>query len=142
MLEVDTEEEVPGGTDGNLVLNPGFETGTLESWVGWGGAPREVIMAADAPSGDYVVHIVGGGAPEQIVAVEANTDYILGATARIPSGTVTLGIKPATINENIGMVVFDSIGWKRQEFTFNSGDNTELKFFFYAQAYAGACRRW
>ena len=132
MFGVDEPEPVIVN-DGNLVVNPSFETGTFQGWTGWGGSPREVITDADAPDGDHVVHIVGGGAPEQIVALEANTEYILGATARVPSGRVTLGVKPSTENTNLGAVVFDEDAWVRKEFTFNTGNVTEVKFFFFAQ---------
>jgi len=132
MLEVDTEEDTPGNGDGNLVVNSGFETGDFTGWTGWGGAPREVIMDDDAPSGDYVVHIVGAGAPEQIVTLEPNTDYVLGCKSRIASGQINFGVKPTTINENLGLIALDSTGWHQKEFTFNTGENSEVKFFFYA----------
>jgi hypothetical protein len=132
MFDVD-EPDPLDNADGNLVVNSSFETGDFQGWTGWGGAPREVISDPDAPEGDKVVHITGAGAPEQIVTVEANTEYILGATARIPRGRVTLGVKPSTANENIGSVVFDTDAWTRKEFTFNTGDVTEIKLFFFAQ---------
>jgi len=115
------------------VINPGFETGDFTGWTGWGGAHREVIMDTDAQGGDFVTHIVGGGAPEQIIALDANTDYILGATARVPSGRVTMGVKPSSSNENIASTVFDSTGWVRKEIRFNTGNATEVKIFFFAQ---------
>jgi|GEM_PF-802856 len=131
LLDVDTPEPI---ADDNLVVNPGFETGDFSGWTGWGGFPREVVTISDAPEGSKVVRIVGGGAPEQIVRLEANTEYILGATARIVQGQVALGIKSTTSDDIIASVLFTETDWIRKTVTFTTGDETELKFFFFAMA--------
>jgi hypothetical protein len=47
----------------NLIANGDFETGNIEGWIGWG-SNREVVTN-NQHSGNYAIHIVGQGAPEQ-----------------------------------------------------------------------------
>ena len=135
----DVDEEAPvDDLNGNLLENASFETGNFDSWVGWGGNPREVIAVDDAPDGDFVTRIANGGAPEYILNLDPNTEYKVAGTAKVTSGSVRLGIK---VNDATGTtlnsVLFnegDHADWTRQEFTFTTGEETNLKLFFFAMA--------
>ena len=138
LLDVDEVATSGGGGGGgdpdNLINNPGFETGEFTpDWIGWGGNPREVV-STNVASGDYAARIVGGGAPEQIVALEPNTDYVLGCKAHIISGQVILGIKiNDASNTTLGaQPIAANAGYEDVEFTFNSGSTTDAKIYFFA----------
>lgn len=59
----------------NLVQNPSFESGTMQSWENWG---NMAVDGADRYNGSYGAHIgpMGGGA--QQVAVSPSSSYTLG----------------------------------------------------------------
>lgn len=118
-----------------IVTNGDFETGSLTGWVGWGTPGAEVISTpANVYAGNYSVHIVGGGAPEQNVALKANTDYKLTAYAKAISGSISLGIKSNSGGNTIKSVEVASTTYQEYSFTFNSSTYTDLKFYFYAAA--------
>ncbi|MEM6963641.1 MAG: carbohydrate binding domain-containing protein [Bacteroidota bacterium] len=117
-----------------LIVNGGFETGNFEGWVGWGGNPRAVV-SDNVHSGNYAVHIVGAGAPEQVLSLQPNTTYTLSCFAKAISGVVTFGVK-----ENHGAEVFlggvdvTDAEYTEYAFDFTTGSNANVKFYFFAQA--------
>lgn len=40
LLDIDADAPTGGSPNGNLVKNPGFETGNFTDWIGWGGTVR------------------------------------------------------------------------------------------------------
>lgn len=116
-----------------IEVNGGFEKGTFKGWAGWGGNPREVLDNNQF-EGNYAVHIVGGGATEQIVTLKPNTDYILTCQAKVISGSIDFGIKEEGDDETfIAGTPVTAPEYTEYKLEFNTGANTECKFYFYAQ---------
>ena len=78
---------------GQEIINPGFETGTLEGWTQTQGSSSG--LSTDAHSGGHSLRIDGRGTVEQIVeGLEKGTDYILRAYVKCgPGGRANPGVK-------------------------------------------------
>ncbi|GGG40090.1 hypothetical protein GCM10011532_24790 [Christiangramia forsetii] len=126
---VDVDEKPQGGA---LLINGGFETGDFTGWIGWGGNPKEVVNN-NQYAGNYAVHIVGGGAPEQVVTLKPNTQYNLSAYAKVLSGDIVLGIKQNQGGAVVGSVAFTASEYTQKSFTFTTGSDANLKVYFFAQ---------
>jgi len=116
-----------------LFVNGDFETG---DFTGWQGQNDEMSVISDNPhGGNYAVKVAGGqwAGVEQKVAVEPNTDYKFTFWARYESGSgehtmfVMAGGKNL-YSETVRVSAAD--GWKKFEYTINSGEyaNLILKF--------------
>jgi beta-glucanase (GH16 family) len=133
---LDIDEEVSEPTPAKeLIQNGGFETGDLSGWIGWGGNPREVVADKQA-AGNHAVRIRGAGAPEQVVSVRPNAEYVLSAMVKAVSGRVILGIKPTTTDEALTSIVVVDTAYTRYELPFNSGTYSELKVYLFAPSEA------
>jgi len=118
-----------------IVTNGDFETGNLTGWVGWGTPGANITSdAANVYAGNYSVHILGAGAPEQNITVKANTDYKLTCYAKASSGSISLGIKSNSGGNTLKSIEVASTDYQEYSFTFNSGTYSDLKFYFYAAA--------
>jgi hypothetical protein len=133
LLDIDADVPTGVSADGNLVKNPGFETGDFTDWIGWGGTPREVVMNNQS-AGDYATRIVGGGAPEQIIDVAPNTEYTLSCMAKVVTGQVALGVKPTDSNDIIASINITGTEYAEHSVTINSGDRSQVKIYFFAMA--------
>ncbi|WP_020570182.1 carbohydrate binding domain-containing protein [Neolewinella persica] len=133
LLNIDADVPMEGSPDGNLVKNPGFEAGDFTDWIGWGGNPREVVMNNQS-AGDYAARIVGGGAPEQVIEVTPNTEYILSCMAKVVTGQVALGVKPTDSNDIIASTNITRTEYADYSVTFNSGARSQVKIYFFAMA--------
>ena len=131
LVKVDSVLQKPVET--GLLQNSGFEEGSLNNWPGWGGNPLEVV-SNNQHSGKYAVHLVGGGAPEQVVALKSNTSYTLSCFAKVMKGKVVLGIKE---NNSTGKALaskeVSSEEYALNELKFTTAAETNLKIYFYAQ---------
>jgi|GEM_PF-1317143 len=91
-----TSPPPPTPVPGNLVSNPGFESGFLSPWGQW----NEVeIVGANQHSGNYALHVWSAPASsEQVISgLQSNRTYILKAWAKLaaPGGQeeVMIGVK-------------------------------------------------
>lgn len=114
---VDDFELVP-----NLVLNAGFEEGTLNHWDDWGGAS---ITGDYVKSGTHAAKISGEykGFAQSIGGLKPNTTYTLTGWVALDSsgGSVQIGVKDyggPEINYTIS-----SNGYARDQLTFTTGEN-------------------
>lgn len=112
--------------NGNMLTNPGFETGGLANWAGWG---TRSASAAAAFSGAAGVQ-VGEGSLERVVSVQPNTKYTLRAKGRkAGGGGYTLGVKESGAAETF--VRKDNNVWQDIEHTFTTGNSTTARIYFY-----------
>lgn len=131
LVDVNDPNETQAQT---IVTNGGLETGDLTGWTTWGSPGAEVISSLDnVYQGNYAVHIVGAGAPEQMVSLKPNTNYILSCYAKAVSGTISLGIKSNSTGTSIATTDVSGDQYKEYSLAFNSANYTDLKFYFYAQ---------
>jgi hypothetical protein len=88
-----------GGTGdtsgGNLVINPGFETGSLTPWTTYGNAQ---IFASNASNGIYSVGVgAGSGVFQTLYHLKPSTTYLLKASAKVTqtasNGGAYIGVK-------------------------------------------------
>jgi len=79
-----------GQTPTNLIKNPGFETGDLNSWGGF--SNREVVNN-NANTGNFAVKVTGVAGAQQIVNLKPNTQYTLSAQIKTQGGQGILGVK-------------------------------------------------
>ncbi len=130
---VKVDSVIQKAAEPGLLNNNGFEEGSLNGWPGWGGYPLEVVPN-NQHSGKYAVHIVGGGAPEQVVSLKSNTTYLLSCFAKVMKGKVVLGIKE---NNSTGKALaskeVSSGEYTLNELKFTTASETNLKIYFYAQ---------
>lgn len=128
---IDVDDPLPTES---LIVNGGFETGDFEGWTGWGGSPREVV-SDDVHSGDYAVHIVGAGAPEQALTLKPNTTYTLSCFGKSVAGTITFGVKENDAGQAfLGGVDVTAPTYTEYSFDFTTGSEVNVKCYFFAQA--------
>jgi len=98
-----TVTNTPGGPtntptatpSGNVVVNPGFETGALTPWTAWNSAS---VVASNARTGTYAGQVTGStaGSAEQIISgLSVNTTYTLVGWAKVSASGVEarIGVK-------------------------------------------------
>jgi len=130
---LDVNEPLTAATN-NFIQNSGLETGDFTNWIGWGGSPREVVSDDHVYSGNYAIHIVGAGAPEQVVLLSPNTTYRLSCYAKVISGEIALGVKETNTEETfLGSIDFGETDYTRKSFEFTTGDEPEVKIYFFAE---------
>jgi len=106
------------------IVNPGFEQG----WEGWMDIDKDnqsTSISGDSRTGEKSAKITSPeGSFAQVVAVKANTDYVLGAWVM---GTGIVGVK---IEQQL---VFERQGktktWKQVQVAFNSGEHKQVAVF-------------
>jgi hypothetical protein len=92
----------------NLVLNPGFESGS-KNWTNWG---NSAAVKSDAVGGSYSLRVgTGAGGRHQKVALSPNQAYALTAKTKGETG-------------HIGVTFRDSAGTIVKEFSLLSGSTT------------------
>jgi len=128
---VEVDEPLVSSAD-PTVINGGFESGDFDGWIGWGGMPREVVTD-DVYSGNYAAHIVGAGAPEQVLELEPNTSYTLSCYAKAVAGTIAFGVKENISQEVLGGVDVTEAEYTYHSFDFTTTNNTVVKFYFFAE---------
>jgi len=79
-----------GPNTNNLVKNPGFETGNLNSWGGF--SAREVVNN-NVNSGTFSAKVTGVAGLQQVITVKPNTTYTLSAQIKTQGGQGILGVK-------------------------------------------------
>lgn len=109
------------------IINGGFETGNMEGWTSWGGNPIEVVDH-DHYSGDYAIHVVGAGAPEQVIDVKPNTEYTLTCQAKAVKGSISLGVKQGSS----GTVQISENSYVKKTLSFTTDNSGSVKIYFYA----------
>ncbi|WP_271770041.1 carbohydrate binding domain-containing protein [Aquimarina algiphila] len=130
LFPIDQAEPLPSN---NIIENNGgFEKGNLIEWSGWSEAIREVV-STNTFEGKYAAHIKGTGAYERVVSLKPNTNYTLTAQAKVISGSINFGIKEnAASNVAIASKNLTNTEYTKSSLEFNTGNKTNLKFFFYA----------
>lgn len=118
----------------NLVSNGDVENGTpiTGAWTSWGAAGNVTFSKAgdEKYTNAKGAKIIGGGGLEQVINVVPNTEYVYTVMARKISGNARIGIKEASVNENISSVTpIISNEFKEYTVEFNSGARTEVKLF-------------
>jgi len=110
---------------GNLLTNPGFETGDLSGWAGWG--TRSVTNQSF--TGNAAIQI-GAGAAEMVINVLPNTNYTLKAKGKKSGGGwMRLGVKEDGAAES--WTESSSTTWTDLEHTFTTGNSTTARIYFY-----------
>ncbi|WNR42885.1 CBM96 family carbohydrate-binding protein [Paenibacillus roseipurpureus] len=120
---------------GNIVLNPGFESGSA-SWSLWGGGS---LASIGANSGANAVKVAGSdGGAEQTITVAPNKTYRLLARGRvdIAGDSIKAGVKNYGGTEKA--VAFTSQSYVQGGLTFTTGSsNTTAIVYFYKPAGSG-----
>lgn len=110
---------------GNLLTNPGFESGGLAGWTGWGTRSA----GTTAFSGAAGVQ-VGEGAIERVVAVQPNMKYTLKVKGRKSGGGwYRLGSKEGGAGETY--TAFTNTAWADASHTFTTGNANTVLIYFY-----------
>jgi beta-glucanase (GH16 family) len=111
---------------GNMIDNPGFETGDLASWTGWG---TRSATTTTAHSGKTSVQ-VGDGSAEMVIDVLPNTSYTLTAWGEKTGGSwFRLGVKDDGASETY--TESTATDWTLITLNFTTGDTTSARIYFY-----------
>jgi len=107
----------------NLIKNPGFETGNLNSW-GRGFSTREVV-SNNINTGNFAVKVTGvAGAQQQILNLKPNTQYTLSAQIKTQGGQGILGVKNyGGPEKGVGV---NSSTYTSRSLSFTTGSNTTV----------------
>jgi len=115
----------------NLVVNPGFETGSLSPWTGAG---TFAVVNNNALSGTYSARIEGTGGNssfiQTIYGLRPNTTYTVTGWYKVESGSVSIGV----INYGDDQIAFStsSTSYEKETFTFTTGaSNTSAQIFLW-----------
>ena len=105
-------------TPANLLENPGFESGSVEPWIPWGGgsASREPW---DVRTGEWAVALNGVSSVEQVIAVDPSTHY----TLRMHGKVNTWGGKAY-----IGVSEYGYAAWKELPITWTDFQERTITF--------------
>ncbi|THF76728.1 cellulase family glycosylhydrolase [Cohnella fermenti] len=124
LLQSDEENE-----DVNLVLNPGFESGTATNWQFWGGSGTGSVSseAGDSHSGDNALKVSSGGGGYYL-ELEPHTSYVLSAYGKnaVAGDTFSFGIQYNVDNAGTPekhIVNFNSTDYSFGQFIFTTPDN-------------------
>jgi hypothetical protein len=123
---------------GNLVLNPGFETGSLSPWTNW---QDTSVVDNNAHTGTYTVRITGEGSAEQVVSgLTDNITYTLTAwgKAETEGDEICIGAKNY---DNSGFQVvacLNSTSYTQGTVSFTSADGLQSVKVFCYHAASGA----
>lgn len=114
----------------NLMINGGFEQGTLTPWSNWNTA---TVISGNSKSGAYAVQLSGGpGSAEQIVNLEPNTTYTLTGSAKTADASqpVRIGVKNYGGTEQYSVI--SSASYTQAAVTFTTGSsNTTATIYVY-----------
>ncbi|MWV43964.1 hypothetical protein GRF59_09990 [Paenibacillus sp. HJL G12] len=105
----------------NLVVNGGFEQGSLTPWYNWNTAS---VTSGNARSGTYAVQLAGGpGSAEQIVQLAPNTTYTLKGYAKTADGSqpIRIGVKNYGGAEKYAAI--STTSYSQGEVTFTTGSS-------------------
>jgi hypothetical protein len=127
---------VPGLGAANIVLNPGFETGSFSPWVPYGDSDTSVCGGACAHTGAWGAEIGGNssGFIPQTLATTPGADY--GLSFWIADHSDYTGTHAFEVWWGGNLIHFEGAGggnaWTRQEFPVTaSGASTDLEFYFH-----------
>ncbi|PWJ37919.1 carbohydrate binding domain-containing protein [Sediminitomix flava] len=120
VIEEEVIEETP------LLTNAGFEEGNLNGWQTWGNVVE--VVSDNFYSGENAIHVIGGGAPEQVISLKPNTTYTLRCYAKVVSGSINLGVKEGAS----GAVTCSGNSYQKYELEFTTDDSGKVKIYFYA----------
>ncbi len=121
----------------NLIDNPDFETGSMDTWEASnqpGGGVNITNTANSKFSGEYGIQMNGQSYLKQIVSVTPDSDYELNVTARknTTSAPVIFGVKSSTgdviISDNVNTNTFSNF-----KIDFNSASDTEIEIYAFAK---------
>ena len=120
-------DDIDVRTNGNLVANPGFETGSSDPWTLGSGYS---IISTDKNSGIYSVNLIGTGDGSnmyQTIQVIPYTNYTMTFYAKCGSTGLWYGITTTDWSTNIvsGTSKANNI-WTKYILSFNSGNNSSL----------------
>lgn len=122
---------------GNLLTNPGFETGDFTGWSKH--FTDAAIVAANARTGTYAARLSTryGGIEQTVTGLTPNTTYTISAWAKgVGGGTAEFGVKDYggyRYALNVG-----SAEYTRKEYTFTTGStNTSATIFMYKRVAEG-----
>jgi arabinogalactan endo-1,4-beta-galactosidase len=128
----------PTPIPGNLVVNGGFETGSLTPWTVWNSA---TVTSSGQRSGSFAGQITSSaGSLEQVVTgLTPNTTYELRGWARVTSGnsTVYVGVKEFGSTETNSPTTSTSYVERIVQFTTGSA-NTSAKIYLWKSGGSGS----
>lgn len=91
----------------NLLTNPGFETGNLNSWATGSGSPQ--VQSTNPHTGTYGAQCTGNGTSNltilyQLHAVEGGLEYYLATWVKNATGSGAAGCYVAWLDKDLGFI--------------------------------------
>lgn len=125
-----------GGGGTNLIVNPGFETGSLSPWASWNNS----VQANNARTGTYSMRVgTAEGSGEQVVTgLQPNTTYVLSGWVKTSATSVTANVGVKNFG---GSQIFSgstSTSYTQRSVTFTTGaSNTSATVYCYKPTTTG-----
>jgi len=113
---------MPGQAATNLVVNPGFETGSLSPWTSWNNS----VVTGNAHSGTYSMRdgTAAGSGEQTITGLLANENYLLTGWVKTSKSTVTAQVGVKNFGGTETYKTSKSTSWTQLSINFTTGPSS------------------